>query len=416
MKQTKQKSPSKSALPPPITVDTPLKLIATVALLGRETLLALDTESNSLHAYQERVCLIQVSTRKHDYIIDPLMLSRDDLRPFGMLLADPSIEKVFHAAEYDLLCLKRDYGFMVENLFDTMIAARVSGLKETGLGNLVRNFFNIEMDKTHQRDDWGERPLPDDSLLYAQMDTHYLPILRDQLLARLGQEGRLEEAREWFDEVAHFPPGKPRQHDTHSFWRLALPNQLPLEQCAILQAVYDTRERIAQRRDMPPFKIVADQTLVNIARTVPLPTRVHDLRHISGIAQSQSERYGEALIEAVRAGLSAPLPKPPPPDPPADPLMVERYSALREWRKGRAAQRGVEADVIVSKDALWMLAERAPTSVEAIGNLRGFGAWRRESYGAEVIAVLRRVLHEQGHVSSSEPASSEPRSSEQGEE
>lgn len=402
MKPNKDKhSADPSALPGPIYVDSPVKLVATVALLSREPLLALDTESNSLHAYQERVCLIQVSTRKHDYIIDPLRLSAEDLRPFGALLADPAVEKIFHAAEYDLLCLKRDYGFQVNTLFDTMIAARVCGLKETGLGNLVKRFFNIEMDKTHQRDDWGERPLPHSSLLYAQMDTHYLPQLRDHLEGLLIQEGRDAEAREWFDEVAHFPPGRPRQHDAESFWRLALPNQFSPEQAAVLREVYNTREQIAQRRDVPPFKILTDQLLVQIARARPAPTRPEDLRRIHGIAASQIDRYGEALAAAVRRGLELPPPKPPPPDPPADPMVVDRYSALREWRKGRAALRGVEADVIISKDALWALAERDPQTVAAIGPMRGFGPWRLANYGEEVIGVLRRFRkdREQGELS-----------------
>jgi ribonuclease D len=394
----KSNSPKKRApavtMPPPHYVDTPVKLIATVALLGREKLLALDTESNSLHAYQERVCLIQVSTRQHDYIIDPLRLTSEELKPFGALLADPSVEKVFHAAEYDLLCLKRDYGFQVEHLFDTMIAARVCGLKETGLGSLVKQFFGIEMDKTHQRDDWGDRPLSDASLVYAQADTHYLPALRDQLEALLIAGGHIEEAEEWFDEVAHFPPGKPRRHTDGDFWRLALPNQMTQEQAGVLRAVYNLREKLAQRRDVPPFKIVSDQALVAIARA--MPSRPMDLRHAGGLAASQIDRYGEELIAAVRQGQAAAPPQPPPLDPPADPLVVERYSALREWRKARAAERGVEADVIVSKDALWSLAERAPLTVEAIGVMRGFGTWRQAQYGAEVIRVLRRFHREQG--------------------
>src|SRR5690606_29531 len=132
-----------------------------------------DTESNSLYAYRERVCLIQLSTRSRDYILDPLIIV--DMSPLAPLLADPGVEKVFHAAEYDLICLHRDYGFIVNNLFDTMVAARICGYKAIGLGSLLSEFLGVELDKRHQRDDWGERPLPPDSLRYAQMDTHYLP-------------------------------------------------------------------------------------------------------------------------------------------------------------------------------------------------------------------------------------------------
>ncbi|MCK6578825.1 MAG: HRDC domain-containing protein [Anaerolineae bacterium] len=381
------KTPPKSGLPAPLYVDSDVKLLAAVALMQREPALALDTESNSLHAYQERVCLIQVSTGKEDYIIDPLAIK--DLRPIGALLEDPRIEKVFHAAEYDLICLRRDHGFQVNNLFDTMIAARVCGFKETGLGSLVRQFFDVSMDKSHQRDDWGRRPLARGSLIYAQMDTHYLLPLRDHLAAALQHSGREEEALEWFREASQLPPARPRQYDgSHSFWRLALPNHLTPEQSAVLKAVYNLRENIARKRDVPPFKIISDQALVAIARA--MPTRMSDLRRLHGVAQSYIDRFGEPLLSAVREGLASASPTPPPPDPPADPLVVERYTALREWRKAKAAQREVEADVIVSKDALWSLAEIVPESLDSLGEVRGFGPWRRAAYGEEILGVLRR--------------------------
>ena len=123
------------ALPPPTYVDSPDKLNALVHALAGETLLAIDTESNSLYAYRERVCLIQLSTRAADYIIDPLKIR--DLQPLAPLFADPTIEKVFHAAEYDLMCMKRDFSFSFNNLFDTMIAARICGYKMIGLGSLI---------------------------------------------------------------------------------------------------------------------------------------------------------------------------------------------------------------------------------------------------------------------------------------
>ncbi|MBK8022495.1 MAG: ribonuclease D [Chloroflexi bacterium] len=164
-------------------------------------------------------------------------------------------KKVFHAAEYDLTCLRRDYGFQLNNLFDTMIAARVCGFKETGLGSLVRHYFDVSMDKSHQRDDWGRRPLPRSSLIYAQMDTHFLLPLRDHLDAALTESGRREEASEWFAEACHLPPARSRQYDgEQSFWRLALPNHLSVEQATILKAIYHVREEIARHRDVPPSR------------------------------------------------------------------------------------------------------------------------------------------------------------------
>ncbi len=137
--------------------------------LQRHPIIAVDTESNSLYAYRERVCLIQFSTPLADTLVDPLAL--DDLTPLAPIFADPKIEKVFHAAEYDLICLKRDFGFEFANLFDTLVAARILGRKHVGLGAILAAEFNVEQDKRFQRANWGARPLPPDHLFYAVQDT-----------------------------------------------------------------------------------------------------------------------------------------------------------------------------------------------------------------------------------------------------
>src|SRR5258707_4438061 len=158
-------------LPEPILVSTPTALRVLVDELQKQSLIAVDTESNSLYAYQERVCLIQISTLDHDWLVDPLAL--DDLSPLAPLFASTAIEKVFHAAEYDLMCMKRDFGFTFNNLFDTMLAARIIGLKAFGLGALLEQYFGVQADKRFQRADWSQRPIPIEQVRYAQQDTHY---------------------------------------------------------------------------------------------------------------------------------------------------------------------------------------------------------------------------------------------------
>lgn len=374
------------ALPQPTYIDSAEKLSALVRVLADEPLLAIDTESNSLYAYRERVCLIQLSTRSADYIIDPLKIQ--SLQALGPLFADVTIEKVFHAAEYDLMCMKRDFGFVFHNLFDTMIAARVCGLKAIGLGNLLGEYAGVAVDKSHQRDDWGQRPLPTESLLYAQMDTHYLPRLRDHFVAELARLGRVEEAAEAFRDVCRVPPARANGFDEDGYWRISLPNNLTRRAAALLREVYIARERVAQERDVPPFKVLADKTLVAIA--LAAPTSMSELSQVVGLTPLQVRRYGRILLDAVAVGARAKLPTPPTPTPPADPEVVERYTALREWRKTRALERGVESDVIISKDALWALAERAPDSLDEMDDVPGLGPWRLGVYGPELLEVIRR--------------------------
>lgn len=387
-------------LPPAIYVDTDEKLRRCVAEIAAQMrvngagnskpLIGVDTESNSLYAYRERVCLIQLSTRAKDYIVDPQRVR--DLELLRPLLADAAIEKVFHAAEYDLMCLKRDYGFEVRGLFDTMVAARICGYKNIGLGSLLSEIAGIEMDKSHQRDDWGQRPLPASSLLYAQMDTHYLPILRDFFAERLTELNRWDEAQEAFEELVKAPPARAHVFDPEGYWRIALPNNLTRRQAAVLRELYLTRDRLAEARDLPPFKVLTDKALVAIVHALPMT--LEQLEWLEGIGSATVRRYGRELLDAVKRGMNARPPQPPAQDPPAHPTVVERYTALREWRKARADERGVESDVIISREALWAIAVKAPETPEDMDDIPGFGPWRRAAYAEEIIEVIKRVKQE----------------------
>jgi len=297
--------------PPAAYICTDEDLRQLAAALSDEPLLAVDTESNSLHAYQERVCLVQLSTRTADYIVDPLTIT--DMQPLGVLLADPNIEKVFHAAEYDLICMKRDYGFTVRNIFDTMAAARVVGHKAVGLGSLLSAYVGVGHDKSHQRDDWGKRPLSESSLLYAQMDTHYLPVIRDHLRTELEESGWLEEARETFADVEHVPLVDTR-FDPEGYWRIGIPQSLNLRAMAILRELYLLREQYARQKDCPPFKIMGDNVLVALAETAPMT--LSELERVRGIAPVMARRYGRAILRAIQRGKNRRVNRPPNGQPP----------------------------------------------------------------------------------------------------
>jgi len=354
--------------------------------LKGESLIAVDTESNGMYAYQERVCLVQISTRTADYIVDPLRVA--DLSDLGSILADPAIEKVFHAAEYDLMCLKRDYGFVVNNVFDTMWAARICGHKMLGLNRLLAEYLGIESDKSHQRDDWGKRPLSEEGLLYAQKDTHYLPALRDKLILKLESMGRLEEAYESFADYIQVPAAEKR-YDPEGYWRLSSPGELTRRQWAILRELYLLRDSIAQERDVPTFKVFADAALVALAKDAP--TRPNDLKRIKGLPLSSIQRYGRELLHTLDRGRRAPLPRIPGRGAETDPATVERFMLLREWRKSRAEQRDVESDVIISKDAMWAIAFKDPKTIDDLEGLPGLGPWRKSAYGQEILDVLAQL-------------------------
>lgn len=376
---------------PPIAparyIDNNMALRNLVKDLENETLLAIDTESNSLYAYRERVCLVQLSTRAADYIVDPLRIT--DMEPLGTVLADRKIEKVFHSAEYDVMTIKRDFGFQINNLFDTQLAARILGRTLFGLGDLLEAYIGIQPDKRHQRDDWGERPLPKDSLLYAQMDTHYLPYLRDRLREELEEAGCWVEAQEAFEELDGIPSANGDPFDPDGYWRIGTSNELNRRQMAILRELYLLRESLAEQRDCPPFKVFGNSVMVALAQLAP---RSRDqLDKVKELSPKIVRRYSSDLLRAVERGLNAKVPSPPPRPPRTDPIVMERFNALREWRKARANARGVESDVIVSKDVLWILAERAPSNLNEMQGIPGLGPWRLSHYGNELLEIIKQV-------------------------
>ena len=374
------------SLPPPILVadhDSLGHLVGTLALCP---VVAVDTESNSLHAYRERVCLIQFSTLAADYIVDPIRLP--DLSPLAPFFANPGQQKVFHAAEYDLICLKRDYRFEFTNIFDTMSAARTLGWPQVGLAAILDTHFGVKVNKKYQRADWKRRPLTPEQLDYARLDTHYLVALRDRQLQALTESGRGPEADEEFARLAR-PRGDSDNAgpDPTAFWRVSGARDLTPAQAAVLQALFAYREQQAEGLDRPPFKVMGEATLIALARRAPC--REEDLRNLPGMTPDQIHRHAHGVLHAIQQGLHAPAQRPPQADRESDEVR-DRYDRLRTWRKERARARGVESDVILPRTALWDLARHPPRTRGELAHITDFGPWRRETYGEEILALLSR--------------------------
>ena len=353
-----------------------------MARLQEEPLIAVDTESNSLYAYYQRVCLIQISTRGGDWVIDPLVFSKLDL--LAPIFANPNIEKVFHAAEYDIMCLKRDFEFTFSNLFDTMVSGRILGMKLLGLGNMLETFFGVRVDKKYQRADWSVRPIPVEQLRYAQHDTHYLLDLRDVMIRQMEEKGCLVEAREVFNLMTEIPAAAQYTFDMEGYWRINRARDLDRRQMAILRELYLWRDDLAAQLDRPPFKVATDETLVAIA--VEAPTTTEALKKVLG--RHSVMQYHTSILSAVKEGLVAKFPQRPTRDPRLDPVTQARYDALHEWRKARAMERGVESDVIIPRESLWAMARTSPRTPEDLTAIPGMGPWKRERYGAELLALL----------------------------
>jgi ribonuclease D len=355
-------------------------------------LLAVDTEANSLFAYREQVCLIQLSACKsletvespHDIIIDPLRIG--DMEPLNQLFANPATELIFHAAEYDITSMKRDFGFTFTHLFDTQIAARVLGWQKVGLGNVLQDLFDVEPDKSLQQSNWSIRPLSADQLYYAQMDTHYLPALRHVLVNALAENGHLEEVYEISEEEAALTANE-REFDAEGYWQISGAHKLKGRQLAILRELYLWREFLAEQEDQPPFKIMTNDIMLELARRTPRNKK--ELQRTKGISNFIAQHEWRSLLHAIKQGREMPPPNRPRHRRP-DPHVQARYNALHRWRKHKAQDRGVDSDIIISRHVLWELAKHPPKTLDDLAKLHQLGPYRHKHYSAEILKVLQR--------------------------
>jgi len=349
--------------------------------------LALDTEGASFHRFVDRIYLLQLSTRDRHAVIDPLPIGTPP--GLGDLLSSADVEVVFHDADYDLRLLQQDYGWHVTNIFDTRIAAQLLGYTAFGLAALLERFFDVRLDKKHQRADWSMRPLTTDMLDYAAQDTRYLLELKDRMAAELARMGRMAWAREefaqlegtrWADEDAAL-----------AYLRLKGARDLTRRELAVLRELVPWRDTIAAKLDRATFRVLGNEQLFTIART--LPQTKDDLARVKGMPRGILEQCGSQLIDAVQRALALPdseLPKfPRAPRWDRDPDFDTRTSALKTARDEAARRLSMDPGVLCSRDRLEAVARRNPTTVEDLEDVSELRAWQRGELGAAFIEALK---------------------------
>lgn len=371
-------------------VTSPTDLSGMLSILCQEPRISVDTESNSFYAYYERVCLIQFSIPEYNFVLDPLAFAADGtiqaLDALAEVFANPAQEKLFHAAEYDIMCLKRDFGFEFANLFDSMVACRILGWPQCGLASLLETHFNTHLDKHLQRMNWGQRPLPKEALIYAYQDTYYLLDLQKVQLAELERLDRIAEARDEFARLCQIPAAH-KIFDPDGFWRIKGARDLEPSQRAVLRELYVAREEIAQAVDQPPVKIMADEALLRLAQEQP--EAYYDLQAQRILSPRQASRYGDRMLQAIRQGRQNPPPQYVNNHARPSEEVLNLYETLRDWRRQRATKRSVEPDVILSNAALWAMARQPPRTLEEIRTLDVMGPWKLNTYGPDLLQLLR---------------------------
>jgi ribonuclease D len=369
-------------------VRTPEALARLAESLSGSAALALDTESDSLHHHVEKVCLVQLATDRGDAcLVDPLALR--DLSPLAPVMADPRVVKVLHGADYDVTTLKRDFGFRFAGLFDTMIAARFLGRPQIGLQALAQAELGVALSKESQRDDWSRRPLTATQERYALADVSHLLVLQARLAGELSQLGRLAWVEEESRAVAALEPAR-RGRDPEAYQRVKGMRRLSRRQQAVLREAHGWRETLAEATDVPAFKLLSSEALLEIAERAPRTAA--ELGKVRGLSPRVKSR-GDELLAAIGRALDLPeadLPRlsPPAPRPVVSEAVRQRIDSLRAWRAKAAAGLAVDVSVVLPQRLLERLAHAAPRDVEALREIDGLRRWRVEAFGPELVAVL----------------------------
>jgi len=371
-------------------IETRADLEALAQELLAEDVVAFDTEADSFYHYFDKTCLVQVATRRQIYLIDPLAFGGPaELAPLAPVFADPDIRKIFHAAEYDIFVLKRDGGFRFAGLFDTMISAQLLGYPSIGLQALVERHYDVSLPKDEQRSDWSSRPLSVNQLDYAAADVIYLISLAEKLEGELERAGRLSWAREEF-ELLCLREWPERQFDELGYLRIKGARGIDRTSLAVLRELFLMRDARAREIDRPPFKVLGNRTLLEIAERQP--QSLDELSAIKGVTDLILRRLGREMLAAVTRGRKAghgPIPK----SEGGGRRRMDRRSertvtALKRWRAERAAALALDPGVLCPNSTLEAIAILHPTTAAEVRKLPEVKGWFGREFAEEVAAVL----------------------------
>ncbi len=358
--------------------------------LASEPVVAFDTEADSFYHYFDKTCLVQAATRDRVYLIDPLALGGPaEMRPLAPVFASKKTRKIFHAAEYDLFVLKRDCGFEFQNLFDTMISAQLLGYPAVGLAALAKHHFGISMPKDEQRSDWSARPLRESQLHYAAADVTHLIELTELLEGELEAKGRIEWARWEFENLVRreWPV---RGFDEAGYLRIKGAKGLDATALAVLRELYLMRDARAREVDRPPFKVLGNRTLLEVAGRQPETAEA--LGEIKGVTDLILRRLGREMLTAVEKGIKkphGPIKRAPGSGRKRmDRRTERRLGRLKRWRSARAKELELDPGVLCPNSALEAIAWCDPTSAAEIGELPEVKRWFARDFGGEIVELL----------------------------
>ncbi|MGD8881576.1 MAG: HRDC domain-containing protein [Desulfobacterales bacterium] len=357
--------------------------------LLKQRIIGVDLEADSMYHFKEKVCLIQIATQHTTAVIDPLQVR--NLSALKPVFRRGDIQKVFHGADYDVRSLYRDFKISINNLFDTELASRFLGFKESGLDAVLTKRYNVHLNKKYQRKDWSKRPLSEEMIDYAAADVHYLIPLAKSLRQELKQKGRLSWVQE---ECAYLSTVRPTANDAGPlFLGFKGAGKLDPRDLAVLEALLHLRKEIAQQRDQPLFRIMGNKSILTIAET--RPQSIKKLLETEALGSKQIDRYGKNVVAAVKTALRIPakdLPKYPRKTAPMVPAIVaKRVKELRRWRDGLAKKLEIDPSIICTKALISAIAVQKPVNLGGLSRIKELKTWQATGFGNDIIGILRKT-------------------------
>lgn len=356
-------------------------------------IIGVDTEANSFFAYHERLCLLQVSTDIQDWIVDPFALG-DDMKIMAPLLADPNIIKIFHAAEFDLMIIKKDMGVEVQGMFDTQVAMTFLRHQKTGLAALIESYYGIKLSKDEQRSNWGKRPLSDKQIAYARIDTHFLVDVYNKLVPELEEQNMTGAAYGEFERQMReiLTPGV---ENPNRYLKLKGAKKLNPSQLAKLKVLFEWRESAASKKDVPPFKIMSNPGLLGIAEVNP--QSIKDLAEVKGVGWKVAKRNGDMLFDLLDSVKDEIIDlkgkKITKEERQANQVRRDNSDALKAWRTTAASALDLPSERLIHRRQLEDIARALPQSSEELNKVVQLNDWQREQFEVsllEAIEVLPR--------------------------
>lgn len=347
-----------------ITKEDELKEV--LDLIYRNKYISIDTESNGLYSYEDKLCLIQIETGGFVYIVDTVVVDISSLIP---VFQSDVIEKIFHSAYSDISMIKKNIDCNFKNIFDVMIASKYIFKKALSLSTIVEKYFGIKLEKKYQKYNWGKRPILSDALVYAAMDVIYLKKIRDIFYSNLVEKKFYEQFKLNCNKLGSVNK-KENIFNVERYFQMANTYCLDDIMTSIFIKMVEMREAIAKKIDLPPFKIISNEVLIFVAKNYNQIYNAKDLKifnrcivkNISWIRKSIEMVLNNEYIYMNENNTNRNKFR-------KDDSYDLKLKIFKRWRKRVSALKNIPCELIISVDELKKLARYDSLNIDLLKEL-----------------------------------------------